>query len=62
MFDWPGNSADLTSIGEVRNIMNQRTNGPVNAQLISWPSKAQNIKHRKILDEMTLTFNTQIPS
>ena len=22
---------------------NQRTNGPVNAHLISWPSKAQNI-------------------
>ena len=26
---------------EVRNN-NQRTNGPVNAHLISWPSKAQN--------------------
>ena len=26
----------------------QRTNGPVNAHLISWPSKAQNIKNRKI--------------
>ena len=24
-------------------IENQRTNGPVNAHLISWPSKAQNI-------------------
>ena len=24
-------------------INNQRTNGPVNAHLISWPSKAQNI-------------------
>ena len=23
-------------------ILNQRTNGPVNAHLISWPSKAQN--------------------
>ena len=23
--------------------LNQRTNGPVNAHLISWPSKAQNI-------------------
>ena len=23
---------------------NQRTNGPVNAHLISWPSKAQNIQ------------------
>ena len=37
---------------------NQRTSGPVNAHLISWPSKAQNI-HGK---EMTLTFNTHIPS
>ena len=25
--------------------MNQRTNGPVNAHLISWPSKAQNIQN-----------------
>ena len=25
------------------NKLNQRTNGPVNAHLISWPSKAQNI-------------------
>ena len=43
---------------------NQRTNGPVNAHLMSWPSKAQNIKkNRKIYGkEMTLTFNTQIPS
>ena len=24
--------------------INQRTNGPVNAHLISWPSKAQNIQ------------------
>ena len=24
-------------------LLNQRTNGPVNAHLISWPSKAQNI-------------------
>ena len=24
------------------NKLNQRTNGPVNAHLISWPSKAQN--------------------
>ena len=24
---------------------NQRTNGPVNANLISWPSKAQNIQN-----------------
>ena len=26
-------------------IYNQRTNGPVNANLISWPSKAQNIQN-----------------
>ena len=25
--------------------LNQRTNGPVNAYLISWPSKAQNIQN-----------------
>ena len=24
---------------------NQRTNGPVNAHLVSWPSKAQNIQN-----------------
>ena len=24
---------------------NQRTNGPVNAHMISWPSKAQNIQN-----------------
>ena len=28
-----------------RNKLNQRTNGPVNAHLISWPSKAQNIQN-----------------
>ena len=26
-------------------FVNQRTNGPVNAHLISWPTKAQNIQH-----------------
>ena len=26
-------------------IVNQRTNGPVNAHLISWPTKAQNIQN-----------------
>ena len=31
----------LTQLGYV----NQRTNGPVNAHLISWPSKAQNIQN-----------------
>ena len=29
-------------------IVNQRTNGPVNAHLISWPSKAQNIQNLEI--------------
>ena len=28
-------------------MVNQRTNGPVNAHLISWPSKAQNIQNLK---------------
>ena len=28
-------------------LINQRTNGPVNAHLISWPSKAQNIQNLK---------------
>ena len=26
-------------------IKNQRTNGPVNAHLMSWPSKAQNLEY-----------------
>ena len=26
-------------------MINQRTNGPVNAHLLSWPSKAQNIQN-----------------
>ena len=43
--------------------INQRTNGPVNAHLISWPSKAQNKQNLKIYGkEMTLTFKTQIPA
>ena len=29
----------------VLSFLNQRTNGPVNAHLISWPSKAQNIQN-----------------
>ena len=33
--------------GHYNQILNikQRTNGPVNAHLISWPSKAQNIQN-----------------
>ena len=47
----------------IRIFDNQRTNGPVNVHLISWPSKAQNIQNLKIYGkEMTLTFNTHIPS
>ena len=42
---------------------NQRTNGPVNAHLISWPSKAQDIQNlEKQGQEMTLTFYTHITS
>ena len=29
----------------VKQKINQRTNGPVNAHLISWPSQAQNIQN-----------------
>ena len=39
----------------------QRTNGPVNARLISWPSEAQNLENI-YGKEMTLTFNTHILS
>ena len=43
---------------------NQNTNGPVNAHPISCPSKAQNIQNLENIygKEMTLTFNTHIPS
>ena len=30
---------------EIAKITNQRSNGPVNAHLIAWPSKAQNIQN-----------------
>ena len=30
---------------ELNTCYNQRTNGPVNAHLISWPTKAQNIQN-----------------
>ena len=29
----------------VNERLNQRTNGPINANLISWPSKAQNLEN-----------------
>ena len=35
----------LQNVKKVRVVLNQRTNGPVNAHLISWPSKAQNIQN-----------------
>ena len=44
-------------------ILNQRTNGPVNAHLISWLVKHKTYKTWKIYGkEMTLTVNTHIPS
>ena len=30
---------------KIKTTINQRTNGPVNAHLLSWPSKAQNIQN-----------------
>ena len=33
----------VTLYTEKSKTLNQRTNGPVNAHLISWPSKPQNI-------------------
>ena len=51
------------SIQSISREYNQRTNGPVNAHLISWPSKAQNIQNQEnIGKEMTLAFITHIPS
>ena len=32
-------------VGRYMAFMNERTYGPVNAHLISWPSKAQNIQN-----------------
>ena len=52
----------LVTCKNEENSINQRTNGPVNAHLISC-TKAQNIQNlENISKEMTLTFNTQIPS
>ena len=34
-------------ISITKTTKNQRTNGPVNAHLISWPSKAQNIQNQE---------------
>ena len=38
-------SAQLRPCGFMMLSKNQRTNGPVNAHLISWPRKAQNIQN-----------------
>ena len=41
---------------------NQRTSGPVNAHLMSWPSKVQNIQNLEIYGkEMTLMLHTKFP-
>ena len=51
MYVYPDNQVLLSLImieEKGKNILlaiNQRTNGPVNAHLISWPSKAQNIQN-----------------
>ena len=41
--------AALENVNNIKNldvtITNQRTNGPVNAHLISWPNRAQNIQN-----------------
>ena len=43
-----GSAFELTDIiAAKKQVRNQRTNGPVNAHLISWPSKAQNIQNLK---------------
>ena len=34
---------EIRSVTVMQKKLNQRTNGPVNAYLISWPSKAENI-------------------
>ena len=40
-----GNMRHEYKIVMINKKQNQRTNGPVNAHLISWPSKAQNIQN-----------------
>ena len=41
----PSYSPDMNVAEFVFGKLNQRTNGPVNAHLISWPCKAQNIQN-----------------
>ena len=36
---------NMTKMAPTPIYANQRTNGPVSAHLISWPSKAQNIQN-----------------
>ena len=40
-----GGGGTCTKNGSYCEKENQRTNGPINAHLISWPSKAQNIQN-----------------
>ena len=43
---WPTKQKNLKLLkASQTGLLNQRTNGPVNAHLISWPSKAQNIQN-----------------
>ena len=49
----------LAKIGEIKGWFyndNQRTNGPVNAHLISWPSKAQNIQNLENIANFAPSF------
>ena len=41
----PVNPTNDKFVGVIGDKVNQRTNDPVNANLISWPSKAQNIQN-----------------
>ena len=38
-------NSNIIFVKFLSNLHNQRTNGPVNAHLISWPTKAQNIQN-----------------
>ena len=42
-----GNRSNSSGEEDFEGFLNQRTNGPVNAHLISWPSKTQNIKNQE---------------
>ena len=40
-----GSEQRIEDFVKIQTRLNQRTNGPVNAHLISWPSKAHNIQN-----------------